>query len=165
MLLRGRAIAALCRLLIVFLAAGNYGVPGDEKGALDLLKHFESNSIHVTGLIIADYSHEPSHYLATRSLSAWLTAHGVPAMYGLDTRLLTKKIRQRGAMLGKLLFNGEDVKFEDPNLRNLVAEGSRKKPETFGGGQFKVIAVDCGIKNNIIRYLVSKGLEVKVVPW
>lgn len=152
-------------LVLTYPLVGNYGVPPDLVGSHGLTKFFESDAIHITALIIADYSHHPSHYTLTRTLSAWLKEHNIPALYGLDTRALTKKLRERGSMLGKIVIDDKDVAFEDPNRRNLVAEVSRKTPQTFGNGPMKIIAVDCGIKHNIIRYLVSLGVEVKVVPW
>ena len=71
----------------------------------DLPAHFESHEIHVAGLIVASYSGEDySHYLATSSLGTWLKEQNVPAIYGVDTRALTKKLRSQGSMLGKLLL-------------------------------------------------------------
>lgn len=92
---------------------------------------------------------------------------GIPAIHGIDTRLLTKKIRSKGAMLGKIEFqNHPKLELEDPNHRNLVDEVSTKEVKIFGkGNPYKIIAVDCGIKSNIIRMLVSRGAEVKLVPW
>lgn len=85
-------------------------------------------------------------------------------MTGIDTRMLTKKIRESGAMLGRIEFEGmEELPFSDPNARNLVAEVSTKETKVYGqGNPVKVLAVDCGIKNNIIRMLVKKGAEVGV---
>jgi len=142
-----------------------------ETDELGLPKYFESNAIHVTALIIADYSFIPSHWLSRMSLSTWLKAHNIPAIHGLDTRMLTKKIRVKGSLLGKIIFNTEakinfsTLKFRDPNLRNLVAEVSRRKVVSYGKGRIQVIAVDCGMKNNIIRVFMSKGVRLKVVPW
>ena len=151
-------------LVLTYPLVGNYGVPNDEKDEFGLSKYFESDHIQVTALVICDYSHEPSHYLSNRSLSEWLSSHNIPAIYGLDTRALTKKLRVKGAMLGKIVF-GQDIPFDDPNKRNLVAEVSRKEPQVFGNGPTKILAVDCGIKNNIIRYFLKKGVTLKVVPW
>jgi carbamoyl-phosphate synthase small subunit len=152
-------------LVLTYPLIGNYGVPPDTIGPYGLSKFFESNRIHINALIVADYSHHPSHYTLTRSLSAWLKEHNIPALYGLDTRALTKKIRERGCMLGKIVMDGKDVAYDDPNQRNLVAEVSCKEAKSYGKGPLKIIAVDCGIKHNIIRYLISLGVEVKVVPW
>ena len=101
------------------------------------------------------------------SLSDWLKKEKIPALHGIDTRLLTKKIRSKGAILGKIEFDGQkSIELADPNLRNLVAEVSAKEVQVFGkGNPHKVMAVDCGIKSNIIRCLVDRGAEVTTVPW
>lgn len=94
-------------LVITFPLVGNYGVPSREtldELLGDLPKHFESDQIHVAGLVVASYAGESySHHLATSSLGTWLKEQGVPAMYGVDTRALTKIIREEGSMLGKML--------------------------------------------------------------
>jgi carbamoyl-phosphate synthase / aspartate carbamoyltransferase len=142
-------------LVITFPLVGNYGVPS--RTALDELlgdlpAHFESSKIHVAGLITSSYSGEDfSHHLAQSSLGTWLKEQDIPAMYGVDTRALTKRIRQEGSMLGRMLLqqtglangtsNGsshgqrappttkdwvshfEKVDWTDPNKTNLVAEG------------------------------------------
>ena len=94
----------------------------------------------------------------------------VPALHGIDTRLLTKKIRDKGAMLGKIVMEGDEagegLPMLDPNERNLVAEVSCKEVQTHGAGNpHKVLAVHCGLKENMIRMLVQRGAEVRVVPW
>ena len=153
-------------LILTYPLVGNYGVPGDEKDDIGLPAHFESNNIHVSGLIVSDYSQVHSHWNATRSLSEWLKEHNVPALFGLDTRRLTKKIREKGSMLGKIVFEDGDCEIKDPNKENLVAEVSLKEPKVYGkNGDKTIIAFDCGIKFNIIRYLVNQGVDVHVVPY
>ena len=76
-------------LVITFPLVGNYGVPSRE--AIDdivkgLPRHFESNHIHVAGLVVASYTEEYSHFLAKSSLGAWLKEEGIPAIYGVDTK-------------------------------------------------------------------------------
>ncbi|CAB1117947.1 unnamed protein product [Ectocarpus sp. CCAP 1310/34] len=156
-------------LTLTYPMIGNYGVPDrslrDEYG---LAKHFESDKIHASALLVQDYSHHYSHWEATSSLGDWLREEGIPAIGGIDTRHLTKKIRDKGAMLGKLEVEGggEVASFSDPNKRNLVAEVSITEPRVYGkGNPIKVLAVDCGVKNNIIRLLCKKGAEVTLVPW
>ena len=147
---------------------GNYGVPSSsEVDKFGLKKAFESNNIHATALIVQDYSYTYSHWDAKQSLSQWLKSEGIPAIHGIDTRLLTKKIRSKGAMLAKIEFEHKPpIQLEDPNLRNLVAEVSTKSVKIYGkGNPVKILAVDCGVKYNIIRELVSRGAEVKLVPW
>jgi carbamoyl-phosphate synthase/aspartate carbamoyltransferase len=157
-------------LTLTYPLVGNYGVPDEAvKDEFGLPKYFESDIIHVQALIVSSYSDEPSHWNSKMSLGDWLVKHDVPALYGIDTRALTKKIREEGAMLGRILF-GEDtvesVPMSDPNSRNLVAEVSRKLPTVFGSGKIRVMAIDCGIKNNIIRYLArNPEVTLTVVPW
>jgi carbamoyl-phosphate synthase large subunit/carbamoyl-phosphate synthase small subunit len=150
---------------------GQYGVPPKTRDRYGLLQHFESEEIHCAGLIITDYSFNYSHFQAVQSLSRWLAQYNVPAIYGyeVDTRALILKIRETGSELAKIVQEGHDpsdVHFDDPNLRNLSAEVAVKKPVYYEGtGNFKVILVDFGVKNNIIRSLLDRSLSVMVVPW
>lgn len=143
-------------LVVTFPLAGNYGVPCRETRdeiLPELPAYFEASQIHISGLVVASYSGEHySHHLATSSLGTWLKEHGVPAMFGVDTRVLTKRIREKGSMLGKMriqsevMRNGvehyvvgqsnmhheadrgpqhpfEEIEWFDPNTTNLVADG------------------------------------------
>jgi carbamoyl-phosphate synthase (ammonia) len=155
-------------LALTYPMIGNYGVPDiKEVDKYGLRRAFESEQIHATGLICQEYSEAWSHWDAKSSLGDWLKAEGIPGISGIDTRALTKKIRAGGAMSGKIEFEGQPgVEFEDPNTRNLVDEVSCKEVRVFGkGNPHKILAVDCGIKNNMIRMLVDRGAELKVVPW
>jgi carbamoyl-phosphate synthase small subunit len=150
-------------LVLTYPLVGNYGVPPDtrERG---ILKYFESERIQVAGLVVSERCERYSHWNAVKSLGEWLVEHGVPAMHGVDTRALTKRIREHGTMLGKLVWEG-DVPFEDPNVRNLAAETSVREPIVYGDGSTRVLAVDCGMKNNIIRCFLDRGVSVTRVPW
>jgi len=120
----------------------------------------------VSGLLVQDYSHNYSHWNAVKSLSEWLQEEKIPALYGIDTRMLTKTIRDKGTVLGKIEFEDQPVEFVDPNQRNLTADVSVEKTQIFGkGNPYKVIVVDCGVKQNMIRHLVMRGAEVHLVPW
>ncbi|KAI9439409.1 carbamoyl-phosphate synth [Russula earlei] len=91
-------------LILTYPLVGNYGVPSRPHDLLDVLpKHFESSCIHVAGLVIGYYSENFSHYLAHSSLGKWLKENDVPALFGIDTRALTKRIRAKGVMLGRIL--------------------------------------------------------------
>jgi carbamoyl-phosphate synthase (ammonia) len=151
---------------------GNYGVPDRTvKDEFGLPKFFESDQIHVAGLLVQDYSFHYSHWNAMSSLGDWMKEQGVPGISGIDTRMITKKIREKGAMKGRIEVDLEAPapdfsKIIDVNTRHLVDEVSRKQKQVFGAGNStKVIAVDCGMKNNIIRHLVKRGVELHVVPW
>ena len=152
-------------LVLTFPSIGNYGVPSDAPGPLGLPETMESDRIQVAGLIVADYAPVYSHWEAVRSLSAWLQAHGVPALHDMDTRALTRRLRDRGTMLGKLVVDGEPD-WVDPNKEDLVARVARYDGHVFGaGGDPHIAVVDCGVKNNIIRCLLRRGARVTVVPW
>ncbi|GCB61260.1 hypothetical protein scyTo_0009304 [Scyliorhinus torazame] len=120
----------------------------------------------VSGLLVQDYSHNYSHWNSVKSLGEWLNEEKIPALYGIDTRMLTKIVRDKGTILGKIEFEGDPVEFVDPNLRNLMAEISTKEVKIYGkGNPIKIVAVDCGIKHNIIRLLVKRGVELHLIPW
>ncbi|XP_075960179.1 carbamoyl-phosphate synthase [ammonia], mitochondrial [Anarhichas minor] len=154
-------------LTLTYPIVGNYGVPNSEAlDELGLRKNLESERIQVSGLLVQDYSHEYSHWNSVKSLGQWLQEEKVPALFGIDTRMLTKIIRDKGTALGKIEFDGQPVEIFDPNQKNLMEEVSTKEIKVFGkGNPIKVVAVDCGIKHNIIRLLVKRGAEVHLVPW
>ncbi|CAH3149400.1 unnamed protein product [Porites evermanni] len=156
-------------LTLTYPLIGNYGVPEGKKDSHGITTELESDKIWASALIVGDYVEEYSHWNAKKSLSQWLIEEGVPGISGIDTRALTKKIREEGMTLGKIVIEGVDpatVQFDDPNKRNLVAEVSSKAAKVYNAnGEFKIIAVDCGIKYNQIRCLVTRGAAVKVVPW
>ena len=152
-------------LVLTYPLIGNYGVPGYEKED-ELLKYFESDKIQIQGLIITDYSDNYSHWNAKKSLSDWMKEHNIPGIYNIDTRELTKKLRKKGTLLGKIVYNSSnDIDFEDPNKRNLVAEVSITKPIVYKRGKKRILLVDCGTKNNIIRALIKRNFTVIRVPW
>jgi carbamoyl-phosphate synthase small subunit len=151
-------------LTFTYPLIGNYGVPG-EKIEDQLSKYFESDRIHVSALIVSDYSFYSSHWNATKSLSQWLNEHKIPALFGIDTRALTKRLREKGTMLGKIVFD-KDVDFYDPSKKNLVKEVSVDLPLIYNpDGQKKIILVDCGVKYNIIRSLIRRDCCVIRVPF
>ena len=151
-------------LIPTYPMIGNYGVPDDEQRD-GISRFFESDHIQCAALVISDYSDRYSHWDSRRSLGTWLKQEGVPGLCGIDTRELTKKLREQGAMLGKILFEEEDVPFYDPNQDNLVAQVSTKEVHTYGNGRHKVLLVDCGMKNNILRCLLKHDVTIKRVPW
>jgi carbamoyl-phosphate synthase small subunit len=151
-------------LVLTYPLIGNYGVP-DEKVEENLFKYFESDRLHISGLIVSDYSEEYSHWNAKKSLGEWLQQHKVPGIHGIDTRFLTKILREKGTMLGKIIQDGEDVELYDPNLDNLVSQVSINRKEVYGNGKYRILLIDCGVKYNIIRYLLQRDTTVIRVPW
>jgi len=161
-------------LVLTYPLIGNYGVPSEEKDKDGLSKYFESGQIQIKGLIVSEYSENHSHWQAKKSLKEWLKENKIPAITGIDTRALTQLLRSHGTMLGKILpkpkskLTKQDFdpkNFPDPNKENLVAEVSIKKPILYKRGPKRIIAVDCGMKNNILRELLSRNLTVLKTPW
>lgn len=152
-------------LCVTFPLIGNYGVPEDMPSE-NLSGCFESEKIHVRGLVISDYSFDYSHWNAAKSLDEWLKEHKIPGIFGVDTRELTKTLREKGSMLGKIIPEGENLaQVSDPNLENQVALVSCKEVIHYGSGKKRVVLVDCGVKHNIIRCLLKRDVEIIRVPW
>ena len=152
-------------LVMTFPLIGNYGVRGEDRDEDGLMKYYESGKIQVEGLIVTDYTDNYSHWSAKKSLSDQMKKWDVPGLWGIDTRQLAKKLREKGTMLGKITAHGEDCEFDDPNTRNLAAEVSIKEPVVYKRGRRKVIIVDCGVKNNIIRAFLRRNITVIRAPW
>ncbi|MBD3203587.1 glutamine-hydrolyzing carbamoyl-phosphate synthase small subunit [Candidatus Woesearchaeota archaeon] len=150
-------------LTLTYPLIGNYGIPPKIKEN-KLMKFFESEKIHIRGLIVSDYSQNHSHWNAKQSLGEWLKKNNIPGIYGIDTRALTQKLREKGVMLGKIIIN-KDIEINDPNILNLVSEVSCKKPIIYEKGKTKILLIDCGVKHNIIRSLTKRNCSVLRVPW
>ncbi len=160
-------------LVTTYPLIGNYGVP--ETGGSPLPEFMESERIHAKALVVADYSGKYSHWNAKESLSDWLRREGIPAISGIDTRRLTMLLRERGVMMGRIEMSEERrVKSEelsDYGSVNWVEKVSCKevityKPDsTLHSSPKRVVLVDCGVKANIIRCLLRRGVEVIRVPW
>lgn len=152
-------------LVTTYPILGNYGVPPrKEKDAVS--EYYESDHIHARAIVAQDYTYNHSHWQADRSLAEWLEEEKIPGIYGIDTRALTKLLREKGSMLGKIVVDGSpEPDFYDPNIENLVAKVSCKKPEIHGSGDKTVVLIDCGVKHNIIRCLTRRGVRVILVPW
>ena len=156
-------------LVFTYPLIGNYGVPkfqfDDRNGALQ--NGFESGKIQVRGVVISDYSFSYSHFDAHYSLHDWLSENNIPGIYGIDTRELTKILRTKGVMPGKITTEKPDGEFHvtDPNVMNLAAGVCVKEPVVYGkSSNKKILLIDCGVKNNIIRNFVKRNAEVIRVP-
>ena len=167
-------------LVTTYPLIGNYGVP--ETGGEPLPKFMESERIHVKGLVVADYSEKYSHWNAKESLAEWLKREKIPAITGIDTRRLTQRLRESGVMRGRIIISENSDYFEhsDYGSINWVEQVSCKevityKPDPTAAAKSslftlhssfpRVVLVDCGVKANIIRCLVNRGVEVIRVPW
>ena len=149
-------------LVLTYPLIGNYGVPRKQDGLLDYL---ESSRIQIKGLIVSDPSSNYSHWNADTSLSDWMADENVPGLFDIDTRSLTKKLRQEGTTLGKMIYGKKDVLFYDPNQEILQDKVSIRSPVTYGKGKTHIIAVDCGMKNNILRSFLARKVKVTRVPY
>lgn len=151
-------------LIFTYPLIGNYGIGASSKKE-GIEKRFESNQIQVKGVIVSEYSEEFSHWDANKTLGNWLKEYKIPAITGIDTRALTQKIREHGTLLGKIVIDDRDVDFYNPDKDNVVAQVSIKKPKLYKRGHKKIICIDCGMKNNIVRNFLDRDISVLRVPW
>jgi carbamoyl-phosphate synthase small subunit len=155
-------------MALTYPLVGNYGVPPRTFQSNGLSIFMESEKIHVDALIISDYSFHYSHWNAVNALSEWLKEEEIPGIFGVDTRSITKILREKGSMKGKIVLDAPDeIAFYDPNAINQVARVSCKEIISYnqGTGKKQVILIDCGVKHNIIRSLLKRDLAVIRVPW
>ena len=155
-------------MTLTYPLVGNYGVPPFTNDADGLANFMESDRIHASAIIVSDYSTEYSHWNACESLADWLKREHVPGITGIDTRELTKLLREHGVMMGKIVFDDEpdNVPTAEYEGVNYVEKVSCKEIITYRKGAGRcVVLVDCGVKNNIIRCLLRRGVEVVRVPW
>lgn len=143
-------------LIMTYPIVGNYGVPENTL--------WESDGIKTAGLIVSNYINTPSHFQSKMTLSSWLKNEHVPALEIKDTRKLTKKIRDQGTMLGKIIFD-ENIPFIDPSKKNFVREVSTKSIIEEGKGKKTILLIDCGVKKNIKTQLLKRNVKVITVPW
>lgn len=186
-------------LVMTYPLIGNYGVPDffekDEDYAPALLKHFESDKVHISGLVVSHYTDKYSHFLSKTSLSEWLKSNKIPSIYGVDTRTLTKHLREKGTTYGKLriqkktsflnienlVFDAtwsdhfDNIEWKKSDFLNFVDSISSKNINTYkhnskvlkssNGDRIVILAIDFGMKYNQIRCLVRRGVILKVVPY
>ena len=155
-------------MTLTYPLVGNYGVPPFTVENNGLATFMESDKIYASAIIVADYSEKYSHWNAVESLGDWLKREHVPGITGIDTRQLTKVLREHGVMMGKIIFDDEPENIPTAEYEgvNWVDRVSCKDIIRYNvGAGKKVVLVDCGVKNNIIRCLVNRGVEVIRVPW
>ncbi len=153
-------------LTFTYPLIGNYGVP--DTGGEPLPRFMESGQIHPKAIIVADYSEEYCHWNAKESLAEWLKREKIPGITGINTRRLTQVLREHGVMMGRIAIEGcNDIATnEDYGSINWVEKVSCKEVIRYNeGAGKKVVLVDCGVKANIIRCLLRRGVEVIRVPW
>ena len=155
---------------------GNYGVPSaQDRDVFGLPRYFESGDIKVTGIVVQEYCQKPSHWASAQTLSSWMAKEGVPGIEGVDTRALVTTIRERGVMMC-VLSTGDEAG-NRRKLRGLLEKSARydsvdyvkrvsvKKAETYGEADQKVVVIDCGVKESIIRNMLGRGYSVVRLPF
>ena len=184
-------------MTLTYPLVGNYGVPPFTFGANGIPDYMEGDHIHAEAIIVSDYSENHSHWNAVESLADWLKREHVPGITGIDTRALTKALREHGVMMGRIEFNEEsrtkNEEFPSYGEINYVDRVSCKEIIVYAGDKSKtfpvdtpkdelneqlnssffipnsslkkVVLVDCGVKANILRCLIKRGVEVIRVPW
>ena len=175
-------------MTLTYPLVGNYGVPPFTIEPNGLATFMESEKIHAEAIIVSDYSYEYSHWNAVESLGDWLKREKVPGITGIDTRELTKVLREHGVMMGKIVFENEELRMKNEEFPsysdiNYVDQVSCKEiihyfpsgtsSHCAANSSFfiphsslkKVVLVDCGVKTNIIRCLLKRNVEVIRVPW
>lgn len=151
-------------LIMTYPLIGNYGIP-PKKSFAGVEQNFESWKMHIAGLVVSEYSEKYSHHAAKESLAAWLKREKVPAITGVDTRALTQNLREHGTILGSLTDKKKiGKKFYDPGKDHLVAKVSPQKPKLFQSGKKTVAVLDCGMKLNILRSFLKRGVSVWHLP-
>lgn len=145
-------------LVFTYPLIGNYGVSSPET--------FESNKIHVRGVIVSELSSFYSNPTAITSLADWLQSHNIPYMMHVDTRALTKCLRTKGVVPGAIAMHDEPIhQFEDFENVHWVKEVTIDEPCYYGHGDKLVIVIDCGMKENILRSLLQFPVKIKRVPY
>lgn len=145
-------------LVFTYPLIGNYGVSGPEK--------WESGRIQVAGVVIGELCEGWSHHGGLRSLAEWLKEERIPLISGVDTRALTKMLRTKGVLLGAIASQNEgNTHFYDPNDEHLVSKVSILTKKVYGQGKKRVIAVDCGMKESMMRHLSKLPIEIVRVPY
>lgn len=165
-------------LTLTYPLIGNYGVPPYYINKESIPTYFESIGIKVRGLIIQNLCMKPSHYLSNKTLDEWLKDEDIPGIYGIDTRKLTKKLREKGVMLGILEVYEENNEpnienllkeaknIPDPNKEDLVSKVSIKEPIHYNfNREKKIVLIDCGVKFGILRILFKYKVNIIRVPY
>ncbi len=157
-------------LVMTYPLVGNYGVPKARKDGT-IARPFEADRIQVQALVVQNYVDAHSHHAATRSLGEWLRSENIPAVTGVDTRTLTRRLREAGTMKGWLFpktmdvdrakSTADTVEMHEEVFRLVAPKDTVRYP----GGTLKIMLVDAGAKDNLVRSLVERGATVHRAPW
>lgn len=157
-------------LVLTYPLIGNYGVPAPRPaGSLD--GPYESDRIQVQGLVVQHYVDAHSHHASRRSLRRWLLDEDIPAITGIDTRSLTRRLRERGTLRGWLA--PASMTLEEARSRASTVDMRQevfhrvapREPVIHGAGDITILLVDVGAKDNLVRSMVERGVKVIRAPW
>lgn len=147
-------------LVFTYPLIGNYGVAD--------ASCWESHKIHVRGVVMSELSPHYENHSAQTSLKNWLESQHIPYITAVDTRALTKALRTKGVIAGAIVDNdtpASAINFENFVEKNWVDEVSMKQVREYGDGDKLIIAIDCGMKANILRSLLKFPIRIKRVPY
>ena len=151
-------------LLPTYPLIGNYGTNKQD---------IESRRIQVRGFIVREKCEQPSHYLDDKTIDEYLAESGIPGIHGIDTRAITRRLRSVGVMTGIITSSktpeealAELKQQPDYGSIDFVRQVSTERPYKWpeNGGGYHVVALDCGLKYNILRLLCQQGCHVTIVP-
>jgi carbamoyl-phosphate synthase small subunit len=151
-------------LVFTYPLIGNYAIPNKGENQFEIAKYFESPKIQVRGVVVSEYCEGASHHRKWTTLDEWLKAGKIPGLFNVDTRRLTQHLRDQGVKLGRISENS-GITFFDPNRENAVQTVSRKEVTHVGSGSLHLAVMDCGIKNAIIRQLLSYDTRLSIFPF
>ena len=156
-------------LVLTYPLVGNYGVPPAR--SLSLGGPYESDHIQVQALVVQNYIDGYSHHSASRSLHEWLAGEGVPGLSGIDTRTLTRRLRERGTMRGWIFpatMSADDARHHASGVdmrQEVFRSVAPREPVRYGDGRLKILLIDVGAKDNIVRSLLARDATVIRAPW
>ncbi len=152
-------------VVMTYTLIGNYGMTEED---------YESKSLSIGGLIVREYNDQPSNFRYTKTLEEVMCEHHIPGIWGIDTRMLTRKLRDHGSSMRGILTSTYTTTASalamirvTPEPTDAVSRVSSKKRwyTRTANAKHNVVAIDCGMKTNIVRTLTSKGCNVTVVPY
>ena len=149
-------------LVMTYPLIGNYGIPSMTDG---IPENFESNQIQVQALVVSEESQSFNHWKAVENLDQWLNRSKIPGLYGIDTRRLTKILREHGTMLGKIVFGKEKIDYYNPDVEDLISQVTVNKKEEYVNGKKRILLIDCGCKKSILSNLINRKVTVLRVPY
>jgi len=160
-------------LVSTYPLIGNYGVPDFEKDEFGLPIYFESESIQISGLVVQEVCEIPSHPHSKMSIHEWFEKEGIPGIEGVDTREITKRLRNKGVMMGALVTSYDEISEDEvyAELKKVERydkkffEPSLKEPIFYGNKGPLIAFLDCGAKLSILRNLLKLGFRVVRLPY